>query len=73
MEKTKKIDVRFKDWSCTVQMPLPTYGNGRKAICLIDAEDGQPIATATVNKGQIPVIRKHLKTFSIPKWIFTMP
>lgn len=39
--------VRFLDTDCVVQKRQ--YENGRPALRLIDAEDGSPIATATVN------------------------
>lgn len=37
----------FNGWHCIVQ--FSEYGNGRTAIELIDAEDGCPVAVATVN------------------------
>lgn len=39
--------VRFRDFDCTVQKRY--YANGRPALLLVDAEDGSPVATATVN------------------------
>lgn len=39
--------VKFKQWNCKPVKAF--YGNGRIAIQLIDAEDGEPIATATIN------------------------
>lgn len=39
--------VSFREWTCSVQKRQ--YDNGRPALRLIDAEDGSPIATATVN------------------------
>lgn len=44
--------VRFKDWDCIVQKPQ--YENGRPALQLVDAEDGSPIAEATVNLPDVP-------------------
>lgn len=44
--------VRFKQWDCIVQKRQ--YGNGRVALQLVDAEDGSPIVTATVNLPDIP-------------------
>jgi hypothetical protein len=44
--------VRFRDWDWTVEKLH--YGNGRVALQLIDAVDGEPIATATVNLPDIP-------------------
>jgi len=41
------MQVKFKMWDCDVR--FHTYSNGRPAIVLIDAEDGSPIATASVN------------------------
>ena len=41
------IRVRFRDWDCIVQKRQ--YENGRPALRLIDAEDGSPITSATVN------------------------
>lgn len=39
--------VQFRDWECLVLKRQ--YGNGRVALQLVDAEDGSPVATATVN------------------------
>ena len=39
--------VKFKQWECLVKTGY--YGNGRKAIMLVDSQDGERIATATVN------------------------
>jgi Domain of unknown function (DUF4313) len=39
--------VVFKDWVCSVQKHQ--YDNGRLALQLVDAVDGDPIARATVN------------------------
>jgi len=41
------MKVKFKIWDC-VAMPL-RYGNGRKAIELVDHITSEPIAVATVN------------------------
>lgn len=40
-------ELQFKDWRCRVKEGR--YGNGRTALQLVDAEDGSPIAKATVN------------------------
>lgn len=40
-------EVQFRDWRCRVEHRR--YGNGRTALQLVDAEDGSPIAKATVN------------------------
>lgn len=45
--------VRFRDWTCIVQKRQ--YENGRPALRLIDAEDGSPIATATVTLPDVPL------------------
>lgn len=45
--------VRFKQWDCIVQKRR--YENGRPALQLIDANDGSPIATATVNLPDVPL------------------
>jgi hypothetical protein len=45
--------VRFRDWVCLVRKRQ--YDNGRLALQLIDAEDGSPIATATVNLPDVPL------------------
>ena len=44
--------VRFKSWDCIVRKLQ--YDNSRPALQLIDAEDGSPIATATVNLPDVP-------------------
>ena len=41
------MNIKFKTYNCIAQGTY--YDNGRKAIQLIDTEDGQPIATASVN------------------------
>jgi hypothetical protein len=45
--------VRFKGWVCEVRQGR--YDNGRTALTLVDAEDGQPVATATVNVPHEPL------------------
>lgn len=46
------MQVRFMDWNCDVS--FNTYkDNGRTAILLYDAEDGSPVATASVNLSAI--------------------
>jgi hypothetical protein len=45
--------VRFRDWDCLVEKRQ--YANGRPALQLIDAEDGSPIGTATVNLPDVPL------------------
>lgn len=39
--------IKFKDWTCTINQAK--YNNNRTALMLVDAEDGMPIATASVN------------------------
>ena len=39
--------VRFKEWDCFVV--FEKYSTGNHAIQLIDADDGTPVATASVN------------------------
>ena len=39
--------VLFQGFICTIN--FATYGNGRKAIQLMDADDGCPVATASIN------------------------
>lgn len=41
------MEITYKSWKCEVV--FATYPNGRTAIQLVDAEDGSPVATATVN------------------------
>lgn len=45
--------VEFKGWICDVQTGV--YRNGRVALRLVDAKDGGPIATATVNIPNAPL------------------
>ena len=47
------IKARLKDWDCEVV--FAEYSNGRPAILLKDAEDGSPIATATINLPEVPL------------------
>jgi hypothetical protein len=44
--------VHFRDWDCILQKLR--YENGRPALRLVDAEDGSPIAKATVNLPEVP-------------------
>jgi len=39
--------VKFEQWDCIAKGAF--YANDNKAIMLIDAEDGDPVATSTVN------------------------
>lgn len=45
--------VKFKEWLCTVEKTA--YGNGRTALVLRDALDGEQVAVATVNLPGVPV------------------
>jgi hypothetical protein len=45
--------VKFKEWLCTVEKAA--YGNGRPALVLRDAEDGEQVAVATVNLPGVPL------------------
>ncbi len=45
--------VHFRHWVCVIRKC--EYGNGRVALKLVDAEDGSPIATATVNLPDVPL------------------
>jgi hypothetical protein len=46
------MNVKFKQWDC-VAVP-GKYSNGRKAIQLLDAEDYEVVAVATVNMVSVP-------------------
>lgn len=50
--------VRFKSWTCLVRKRQ--HDNGRPALQLIDAEDGSPIATATVNLPDVALGRNQV-------------
>ncbi len=50
--------VRFRDWDCIVRKRQ--YDKGRPSLQLIDAEDGSPIATATVNLPDVPLGRNQV-------------
>ena len=41
------MQIQFREWLCDVN--VLSYGNDRTALQLTDAEDGSPIATATIN------------------------
>jgi hypothetical protein len=45
------MQVKFKNWVCKMQ--IGCYSNKRVAIALIDAENYEPIATATVNLPEV--------------------
>lgn len=50
--------VRFKHWDCVVEKTR--YGNGRPALVLNDARNGEQIAVATVNLPDVPVGRNEV-------------
>lgn len=50
--------VRFRDWDCIVRKR--EYANGRPALVLVDAEDGSPIAAATVNLPDVTLGRNQV-------------
>ena len=52
--------VKFKDWLCTVYIAEYPVSDGRTAIQLNDAEDGMPIATATVNLPDLSLEPDHV-------------
>ena len=41
------MNVQFKEWSCT--LVFTKYFDLNTAILLVDADDGSPVATATIN------------------------
>jgi hypothetical protein len=43
--------VKFKKWICFIEMG--TYSNGRKAIELINAKNGESVLVATINVPEI--------------------
>lgn len=45
--------VQFKSWRCSAV--LRTYRNGRPAIVLLDPDDGELVACATVNVPDYPL------------------
>ena len=53
------MKVKFKEWDCIVQFSKYTQNN-RIAISLIDAEDGEPIAKATLNLNEIPLEKNEI-------------
>ncbi|WP_152050931.1 DUF4313 domain-containing protein [Tautonia marina] len=50
--------IRFRNWNCIVRKHQ--YDNGRPALQLIDAEDGSPIAQATVNLPDVALGRNQV-------------
>ena len=47
------MNVTFNDSECTLDYAF--YENGRTALLLLDATDGQPVATASVNIPEVPL------------------
>ena len=47
------IPIKFKQWNCLLVGAY--YGNGRKAIELVDSETHEPIARATTNIPNVPL------------------
>jgi hypothetical protein len=52
------MEVTFKIWKCKVQ--FARYANDRIAIQLVDHEDGEPIATASVNLPEYDLPADHV-------------
>lgn len=50
--------IKFKEWPCIVV--VERYDNDRIALKLIHAEEGDPIATATINIPEYPVPEEHV-------------
>lgn len=46
--------VNYKGCPCNLMKSFYHHGN-RVALCLIDAENGEPVATATVNIPEMPL------------------
>ena len=46
-------EVSFQGWASRVQKAQ--YENGRTALQLVDAQDGEPVATATINLPDEPL------------------
>ena len=49
--KTYQLKTKYSEY--TVILTGGTYANGRKAIRILDAEDGLPVMTATVNLPEV--------------------
>ena len=51
------MKVTFKNWNCIAKGA--SYTNGNKAIVLIDAEDGEMVATASVNIIEEKIVKNY--------------
>jgi hypothetical protein len=51
--KTYKLNTPYSQY--TVILSGGSYANGRQAIRIVDAEDGSPVMTATVNLPEVPL------------------
>jgi hypothetical protein len=58
LKSTTMQKVRFNEWDCVLE--YGTYNNKRIAIQLNDAEDGMPIAIATVNLPELSLPPDHV-------------
>jgi hypothetical protein len=58
------MQIVFLDWTCNVV--FTKYFDGNTAIQLVDAEDGAPIATATINvpDAELPEDQVVIKDYS---------
>lgn len=50
--------IKFGCWDCRIKQA--EYDNGRRALMLIDAVDGSPIAKATVNIPEQPLAKNEV-------------
>ena len=48
------MNIQFKKWNCALKWGK--YSNGRPALLLVDAVNGEPIAKATVNLPDEPLL-----------------
>lgn len=51
--------VKYKDWNCNLVQSHYQDG-GRIALVLIDADDGEPVATATINLPSQPLLENEV-------------
>jgi hypothetical protein len=52
------MKIKFKEWNCLIL--ARRYDNGRVALQLVDATEGDPIATATINLPEFAVPEGHV-------------